>query len=154
MNLYAGLVPWETPSGVFERLNGRWRFERIIAGHGTMQGMALFIPEGGGETRYREEGLLRLRTGGDFPSSRDYAYRDRPGGFAVFFAETPRRLFHEVRLSCEQGGQFSGTAAHACGGDFYETRYEFMPGGDFFTGHTVTGPRKNYSMRTRYARLD
>lgn len=145
---------WEAPAGVFERLNGRWRFERIIADLGIMRGLAFFVPGEGGETLYREEGLLQLKTGGDFTSNRNYVYSRRNDGFAVFFAETPRRLFHEVRLSRERCGRFSGTATHTCSKDFYETKYEFGPGSDFFIGHTVTGPRKNYSMRTHYARLD
>ncbi len=150
--------PWGGPDLVLERLPGRWSLQRIVEGkasqQGSMQGVATFRPLGNGAMAYREEGRLRLPGGEAFDAFREYLYDRAPGGFAVFFAETPRRLFHDVRLHQGGGGALAGAAEHLCGQDHYATRYAFHTDGRFVIRHDVRGPRKDYKMTTWYERLE
>ena len=143
---------------LLDGLAGRWSLQRIVEGketnQGSMQGVATFRRLESGLMAYREEGRLLLPGGHSFEAFRDYLYARQPGGFAVFFPETPPRLFHEIRLSTEAPGTLTGAAAHLCGADHYATRYAFQPDGSFVIHHDVRGPRKDYAMTTHYAPLD
>ena len=151
-------LPWGEPDRVLDRLPGHWSLQRVVEGkeanQGSMQGRAAFRRLENGLLAYREEGRLRLSGGETFDAFRDYLYDRAPGGFAVFFAETPRRLFHEIRLRAEADGALIGAAEHLCGQDHYATRYAFQPDGSFVVHHDVRGPRKDYAMTTVYAPID
>jgi hypothetical protein len=140
---------WGTPAEVLSRLSGTWHFERSIEGHGSMKGVATFTPARSGELAYREEGDLQLESGGEVRAQREYFYRQRGDGFAVFFKETPPRLFHEVHLG-GVAGVLKGSVDHMCGQDHYLSTYEFQPGARFVIRHVVRGPRKDYTIVTSY----
>jgi hypothetical protein len=150
--------PWGGPDLVAERLPGRWSLERVVEGkhsqQGSMQGVATFRPLGNGAIAYREEGRLRLPDGETFDAFRDYLYGRAPDGFAVFFAETPPRLFHDIRLHHGEAGALAGEAEHLCGQDHYSTQYAFHADGRFVIRHDVRGPRKAYRMTTWYERME
>lgn len=143
---------------MLDGLAGRWSLRRVVEGkearQGSMQGVATFRRLESGLMAYREEGRLQLPGGGTFDAFRDYLYDRRTDGFAVFFAETPPRLFHEIRLREEADGTLVGAAEHPCGRDHYATRYAFQPDGSFVVHHDVRGPRKDYAMTTLYTRTD
>jgi hypothetical protein len=149
-------APWGAPDDVLDRLAGSWSLERVIAGkdanQGSMNGIAGFRRLENGLMAYREEGRLLLPNGEAFDAFRDYLYDRMAGGFAVFFPETPPRLFHEIRLRLDRTGALVGAAEHLCGGDHYATGYAFQPDGRFVLRHDVRGPRKDYVMTTVYAR--
>lgn len=129
-------------------LAGGWRVCRDAGGQGVFRGRAVFSPAAAG-LLYREEGEMRLASGGVFGAYRSYIYREEAGGFSVFFDESPPRLFHAVRLdACGRG-----TGRHLCGRDVYETEYDFSAPHGFSILHRVRGPRKDYEMRALYERL-
>jgi hypothetical protein len=82
---------------VLGHLSGRWVLKRSIEGHGSITGTATFSPEGK-LFAYREEGAVRLDDGTELQGEREYTYRSRRDGFAVFFHEEPPRL-SRVRCS-------------------------------------------------------
>ena len=143
---------WGGPGAVISRLTGAWEIARRIAPEGALDGRAVFAPDGAGGLAYREEGRLRLAGGFTAVAERSYLFRPRPGGFAVYFAETPPRLFHEVALTVARDGRLHGRARHLCAEDLYLTRYAFLPDGRFVVRHRVRGPRKAYCMTTWYRR--
>lgn len=143
---------WAGPAEVFGRLAGSWEIARRIAPEGALEGLAIFAPDEGGGLAYREEGTLRLPGGFTAAAERSYLYRPRPEGFAVYFAETPPRLFHDVVLWAVRDGRLRGRARHLCADDLYLTRYAFLPDGRFVVRHRVRGPRKAYSLTTWYRR--
>jgi hypothetical protein len=147
---------WGGPDELLDRLAGCWSLERVIAGkdtnQGSMNGIASFRRLESGFMAYREEGRLLLPNGEAFDAFRDYLYDRVSQGFAVFFPETPPRLFHEIRLHEEATGALVGAAEHLCGRDHYATRYAFEPDGRFTVHHDVRGPRKDYAITTVYAR--
>ncbi len=143
---------WGAPGGVFGRLAGAWEIARRIEPEGTLDGRAVFAPDGAGGLVYREEGRLRLAGGFTAAAERSYLFQARPAGFAVYFAEFPPQLFHEVALTAARDGRLHGRARHLCAEDLYLTRYAFLPDGRFVVRHRVRGPRKAYRMTTWYRR--
>lgn len=161
MNIHSEIGPWGGLEGVITALKGEWSFKRIIEGHGSMQGMASVVTAPaeeffGREERllhYREKGRLLLTGGEEFESEREYLFDRSDNGFAVYFKETPRRLFHTISLERQDGGLLRGGSVHWCHDDVYKTLYEFLPDGQFVIQHDVTGPRKDYRIFTKYVRL-
>ena len=143
---------WGDASEVMKRLIGSWSFNRLIAGQGSMQGVAIFTPLGLDGLAYREQGRLKLLTGTEFEAEREYVFREHGRGFDVFFKETPSRLFHAIELSESGNGALTGSADHRCNLDHYQSTYTFRPDGGFVIRHVVSGPRKDYTMVATYAR--
>jgi Family of unknown function (DUF6314) len=139
-------------SGDLAALVGAWALDRHIEGVAAMSGTAVFEAGESGWLAYREAGWMRLTSGQSFHAERRYLFQPRSNGFAVFFAETPPRLFHEVVLS-EERGLMSGEAVHRCSQDLYRSRYAFRADGTFSIHHSVSGPRKSYRLDTLYRRL-
>jgi hypothetical protein len=143
---------WRDASQVMTRLTGSWSFDRVIEAQGSMQGIATFTPLDAESLAYREQGRLRLLNGTELEAGREYVFRERGGGFDVFFKETPPRLFHAISLSASDDGVLSGSAGHLCNLDHYQSSYTFGPDGGFVVRHAVLGPRKDYAMTTAYTR--
>jgi len=137
--------------GIVSSLAGTWRLQRVIDNGASMTGTASFTDLGDGRFDYRERGQLRLADGQVIDAERRYVFEEHADGFSVWFAETPPRLFHRVALS-RIGPSLAGEAAHFCGDDRYDTRYEFRADGSFLIAHSVAGPRKSYAMETSYVR--
>jgi hypothetical protein len=116
-----------------------------------MTGIASFTEHRAGRFDYREEGWLRLPDGQLIDAARRYLFEEQVDGFSVWFAETPPRLFHRILLRKNASGRV-GTGGHLCGDDRYDSRYEFYPDDSFAVQHVVIGPRKRYSISTRYRR--
>jgi len=143
--------PWGDAGAVFDRLEGAWQLMRTIEGQAEMQGVALFTREGPDSLHYREDGRVRLANGQSFDGHRAYRFERAPDGLAVFFAETPPRLFHAIALTADGDG-WTGAATHLCTPDTYESRYRFLADGRFVIRHTVHGPRKAYVSETVFTR--
>jgi hypothetical protein len=141
---------WRSPGDVFAGLKGDWKLSRRLDGRGWMEGTATFSDALDGNLAYHERGRVRLDTQ-EFDAERKYIFAPRPAGFAVYFAEIPPRLFHEVELT-RANGTLTGQASHLCAADLYRSRYEFLPDGRFTILHEVSGPRKGYSLSTSFAR--
>lgn len=148
---FAPLAPWGTADTVFDRLEGAWYLDRTIEGQASMSGTAVFTRLDPGMLKYREEGRITLADGKTFDGHREYFFERAPGGFAVFFAEQPPRLFHGIAI-VREGDAFAGSATHLCTPDTYDSSYRFLADGSFVIRHTVHGPRKDYLSATTFRR--
>ncbi|MBK0398927.1 hypothetical protein H0I76_06980 [Limibaculum sp. M0105] len=91
-----------------------------------------------------ESGVLRF-AGRDFAAGRTTFWGFASDG-AIHVAYDDGRPFHSFRLAAPQG-------LHLCGADRYEVNYSFAA--ESWTSHwIVAGPRKDYTMTTRYCRID
>jgi len=142
---------WGTRNDVFDRLAGAWRLDREIPGSAWMRGSATFRRLSDGRLEYAEQGRVRLPDGSVFDGSRRYGFERADGGFAVYFAPGPPRLFHRIEI-VDDGAELVGTASHLCAADTYHSRYAFRPDGSFLVEHVVRGPRKDYVSRTVFTR--
>jgi len=129
--------------------DGLWRVlreidDRLSGRPGRFEGTASLAPEGDG-LRYRESGVLRLGDGPEMAAHRDYLWVPDGEGIAVRFADG--RPFHSFRSE----GLSAGTD-HPCGRDLYRVTYDFTSWPDWASAWTVTGPAKDYVMRTTYRR--
>ena len=147
------LALWGTSETVFDGLEGAWDLDRVIEGKATMVGIARFTRLDAGQLKYREEGRIQLAEGQAFDGHREYVFARSPGGFSVFFAETPLRLFHDIAI-VRDGDALIGSAGHLCVADQYDSRYTFLADGSFTIAHTVNGPRKDYLSRTVFRRRE
>lgn len=145
------IVTWGAANDVFDRLAGTWSLARTIDNGTTMSGHAAFTPCDDGSLAYHEHGTLALPAGQRFDAQRRYIFRASPGGFSVFFAETPERLFHAIVL-IQTGDMLRGDAVHPCRDDSYRSTYDFLPDGAFAVRHDVSGPTKSYRSYTVFRR--
>lgn len=143
---------WGNAENVFDRLEGTWTLNREIVGAARMTGTAVFRRLPNGLFAYREEARVQLENGKSHAGSQNYFYERAAGGFSVFFAEEPMRLFHAVAVVPE-GDRLVGTTTHLCIADTYDSRYVFNQDGSFEVEHTVKGPRKEYVSGTVFTRL-
>lgn len=142
---------WASADDVFARLAGAWSLTRTIDNGVTMSGRATFTPHDHSSLAYHERGTLILPGGQSFDAERRYKFRTSPGGFAVFFAETPERLFHKIVLT-RTGNLLHGDATHPCRADSYHSTYDFLPDGSFTVRHDVSGHTKSYRSHTIFRR--
>ncbi len=142
---------WDFEWGL-ARLLGQWRLQREIPGQGSMTGLAVFEAAGDSKLLYRESGELRLETGALLRGAQSYFYEAIPTGFEVRFQDTGE-LFEQVTLIAVEGDSWVGHAQHLCAADTYISEYRFHANGTWQVQHTVTGPRKDYIIRTTYTRL-
>ena len=63
---------WSDTSEVMQRLTGSWSFDRVIEGHGTMQGTATFSPLDRERLAYYEQRNLKLLNGTELQAEREY----------------------------------------------------------------------------------
>ena len=128
---------------------GSWRLDRDIAdGAGAstarFSGRAVFAWQDG-DLAYEETGTLTLAGQVPVAASRGYLWTRRAeGGIAVRFADG--RAFHEFDL------RDGASATHSCPPDLYHVAYEFGHWPDWTARWRVTGPRKDYTMVSRYGR--
>lgn len=128
-----------------EAFLGRWSIEREIADRlgadAAFAGEAEIGIESDGQWLYSERGLLRFADGGAFEAERRYLWRPGTGEIAIHFDDG--RPFHILPLA-------GGTDRHECPPDLYDVRYDFGAWPDWEALWTVTGPRKDYIMHSRY----
>jgi hypothetical protein len=140
------------PDDVLSSLAGSWFLDRSISLGASMIGTATVAAQGPGRFHYCEQGRLTLAGGDIIDAERRYIFAPSPGGFAVLFMERPPRLFHRIVLQ-RTGPNLAGSGLHSCIEDRYESRYEFRPDGSFVVRHIALGPRKRYTIATRYSRI-
>ena len=126
---------------------GHWTISRQIEDRragagGQLVGTARFTAVTSG-LRYDEEGQLNLPGAAPMTARRRYFWQQGRAGIDVSFDDM--RPFHSI------GGQ--GRATHWCDPDSYIVRYDFSAWPDAWSAEwQVSGPRKNYTMRTLYQR--
>ncbi|MDA7424513.1 DUF6314 family protein [Thalassococcus lentus] len=121
---------------------GEWRIDRDIRQHsggaGRFEGTAVWTPEAGGAV-YTETGFLSLPGQGRFQAERSYVWDH---DLRVCFDDG--RFFHQVP---PKGGE----AAHWCDPDQYDASYDFDSWPNWSCTWRVQGPRKDYTMISRYS---
>ncbi len=131
------------PRRTLADFEGVWRFERTILHSGgdraVVMGHASFVPVHEGLLQ-EEVGKMSLNGGPPLTATRRYLWR---AGLAVCFDDG--QPFHAVP---PQGG----TAEHWCDPDHYTVIYDFASWPDWTATWQVRGPRKDYTMVTRYTR--
>lgn len=128
-----------------EHFAGKWRLNReITSGSGdafVFAGRANFTWQQSGLV-YNESGEVTLPNNKTMQSERTYFWRQGPANqLEVYFDD--QRYFHS----------FSGTtpyAEHRCGDDHYKVRYTFGRWPFWTSVWQVSGPRKDYTMVSRY----
>jgi len=133
-----------------EDFTGHWSLGRIVVhadgGRSKVVGSAVFRtdPEG---LRYLEAGHMRHvpAQGRQVILSvrQRYLWSPAESGIAVRFDDG--RPFHDLPV-----GQPICTAEHPCAPDLYRLSYDFSGWPEWRVVCRVTGPRKDYTMRTRY----
>lgn len=142
-------IEFETSAtGIFSLLEGEWQQERTITSGGHYTGKANFTRLDEITLIYREEGTLTLEGGYTNTVHRDYIFKREDDRIGVYFAEKPPRLFHHLTFD----SQALAKAEHLCSPDTYQSAYRIINPDSFTISHDVTGPRKNYTMVTHYAR--
>lgn len=125
---------------VLADFEGRWQFTREIThADGTVaraQGAADFTPARGG-LAYLETGEIEVG-GQALTFERAYHWQ---ADLSVQFDDG--RFFHAVPAT---GGQ----ATHFCDPDTYVVTYDFGDWPEWHTTWAVSGPNKDYTMRTTY----
>jgi hypothetical protein len=140
---------------VLDRLQGEWTFAREVPGKATMTGRARIASTGEGRARYDETARVRLADGSTLTGSRSYVYRRLPApanGFDVLFAETGE-LFERLDFRSAPDGSLRADAEHNCPPDHYVSIFTLDAQDRLAVEHTVTGPQKNYVVRTAYRRV-
>lgn len=134
---------------VLQDFEGLWRLERRIhdarGPDARFSGTARFVPDGEGLI-LDEAGRLDLTGQGAFQAERRYLWRPDGACIAVFFADG--RDFHRF-----DPGQGAAVADHWCDPDTYQVRYDFSDWPRWQAEWRVTGPRKDYTMRSHYTPL-
>lgn len=142
----------QTSQDVLERLQGEWTFVREVPGKATMTGRAHIVVTGDGRARYDETARVRLTDGKTFSGSQSYVYRRLPApanGFDVLFAETGQ-LFERLDFRAAADGSLRAVAEHDCPPDHYASQFALDAEGGLTVEHKVTGPEKDYVVRTSY----
>lgn len=131
-----------------QEFEGIWRLDRQITDargpDAVFSGTAQFTQDGAGLILH-EEGRLSLTGQGTFQAERRYLWRQDGAEIAVFFADG--RDFH--RFDPTRG---AAHADHWCDPDTYKVRYDFTRWPTWQVEWQVTGPRKDYLMRSTYGR--
>ena len=134
-------------------LIGDWTLTRAVSDGHAMTGTATFSPQPDGALYYHEQGILKLpdEAGKELQFSRAYLYRFAGPALTVLFDEAAPRTFEEIEIA---GGaeDWRGSGRHLCDQDWYFSDYAFEAGSGFRTSHRVEGPRKSYTIETRYSR--
>jgi hypothetical protein len=145
----------ELSEQIFVFLHGPWQLDRSTNGHGTMKGMALFLPlhEDPLTLLYREDGEHISQDGESFSFFREYIYCLNGVYLDVYFAHAKKRSSLLYRLI------FSGsskdclaTGKHSCGQDIYAATYQFFDPNRFTLQCDIHGPRKNLKIQTIFQR--
>lgn len=136
--------PAADPEQVFRWLEGVWTFSRVIQGSGKMKGTATFIKKTPSTLLYYETGLLKLNDGAAFESYRNYIYQWKNKKIAVLFEDG--RFFHELEFETDVDAK----GHHECGMDLYRASYRFDGPYSFELQWAVTGPKKDYMIRTNF----
>lgn len=134
-----------------EAFFGAWSLARSIEDRRTgvpaaFEGRAWITPTPQGAL-YEECGMMQIAGGAQMRAERRYQWRLSAAGIDVLFEDG--RYFHGVDL-----GSACPEASHWCDPDSYGVCYDFSEWPAWSCVWHVRGPRKDYSMRSVYARAE
>jgi hypothetical protein len=139
---------------ILDRLQGEWKFVREVPGKATMTGRAHIAATSADRARYDETAHVRLADGTRLTGSQSYRYKRLAApcnGFEVLFADTGE-LFERLEFRSEPDGSLRADAEHLCASDRYVSQFVLDAHDQLRVEHKVTGPGKNYVVRTNYRR--
>ncbi|MBI3439468.1 MAG: hypothetical protein HY054_12610 [Proteobacteria bacterium] len=143
--------PSSPAQSLFEALPGAWVLHREIEdarlGAGAFVGRASFAPQADGRLLYEEHGELQLgaRRG---PAWRRWIYALEGDALAVRYPDTLDEL-HLFRF----GDGRSAQHRHFCGADCYQADLSRGADDSFSLLYAVSGPAKDYRLRTVLTRV-
>jgi Family of unknown function (DUF6314) len=129
---------------------GTWQVGRVISDRlagqtGRFDGQVVLSPRGGDGLNYVETGFLRLGNGPALTATRRYMWVFQPGLVQVSFDDG--RPFHSFTPGVDGAG-----TDHLCAADFYRVTYGFAGWPVWTAQWQVSGPRKDYTLDSRYWR--
>lgn len=128
---------------------GHWQLTREIEQPGAplarFDGVACFVAEGAG-LAYREEGRLAMPGQAPVRAGRRYLWRAGGGG-VIEVAFHDGGPFHRIDMAAP-----TPSDRHHCGRDVYDVAYDFAAWPVWAVRWRVTGPRKDYRIRSVYRR--
>lgn len=134
---------------LFKVLPGVWRLRREIddtrLGAGSFDGGATFTPRVDGALLYQEHGELQLGAWRG-PAWRQWVYALEGEALAVRYPGTG------AELHLFQFDESLAHHEHICGADRYDAVFRRMPDGALSLSYAVSGPAKNYRLRTLLTR--
>lgn len=144
----------ENAAAAFRLLRGDWALSRTISDGGTVRGKAEFSPRGPRILHYRESGWLTLSSGYSGEIRRQYFYVLEDDHIHVTFADAApgQRTFLRLRLAADRIGGLYACDTHLCGRDVYAATYGFESAQRIVITFHVSGPRKEYVIRTTLTR--
>ena len=143
-----------TNEQVFRFLEGEWLLRRHFAGSysGAFTGKASVAHEADDLTTYRytEQGELTDAEGKQFDAKQSYLYRLVEGKLQVLKREGLEWIvMHDLEFHAD-GRIANASHLHLCGQDHYATVYRVDFSGNWEVAYTVSGPKKDYSIRSAY----
>lgn len=142
---------------VFRFLEGRWSVRRHFEGsyEGSFSGEAFLAPVAGEESTYRytEQGKLTDGEGKQFDAGQSYLYRLAEGKLRMLKRGEPEWVvMHDLEFR-EDGRLATATHSHLCGQDHYTATYRIdLDAETWEVAYDVTGPKKDYRIRSVYSR--
>jgi hypothetical protein len=134
---------------LFAALPGAWGLSREIEdtrfGAGTFEGRATFAPQPDGTLLYEEHGELQLGAWRG-PAWRCWVYALEGDALVIRYPSTGAEL-HTFRFN-----EGSARHAHLCGADCYHASLEYLENDALKLSYAVSGPAKNYRLRTLLTR--
>lgn len=132
-------------------LTGGWHLTRQIEDRRAGQrlsfsGIARFDANAPAALLYSETGTLNTGHGGAVEATQRHRWTFTDDGAAVAFADG--RPFHRVTLEGQHAADL-----HQCPPDLYHVTYDFNAPDEWHAIWTVHGPRKDYTLNSRYTRL-
>ena len=134
----------------FDHLAGEWQLEREISSGETFAGKALFSANASGSMALTESGALILESGDEVSASRKWIWSLSNHELLIEFAESPPRPYHLIPLQPSNNG-WQGKAEHLCIEDNYDGEY-FLSDDLLLVSQKIKGPKKDYSITSRYTR--
>lgn len=118
--------------------------DRRTGREGHLSGRADFTPDAAG-LAYEEQGILSFAGQPDVHARQGYHWAGQGALIVVTFADG--RAFHRIELN-----RTVYETRHDCPPDTYDVAYDFSAWPAWSTVWNVAGPRKGYTMTTRYRR--
>jgi hypothetical protein len=144
-------------SAVLSYFFGDWEVTRVISGFGEITGRARF------QINAQHDDYLDFQEAMVLPSVQDkgqgqkpnafrtYEYRMTSEGFDIYFSDGATK--GELFLSFAFTQASILTSHHLCIKDHYDATFEFLSDDEFELSFSVLGPKKDYSIRTRFHRI-
>lgn len=131
---------------------GHWRVQREISGFGNITGQASFQRhESEAQWLEFQEAMVLPGAKESKPNAfRRYTYRMTDLGFDIYFSDgaTDGALF--LSFAFTQASIL--TSHHLCIKDHYNAKFAFLSDHEFELSFSVVGPKKDYSIKTRFTK--